>query len=377
MSSSCLVVTGEKSGEEHFMSFFSNLKSVLPDVHFFGVGGEAMRAAQVEIIYHIDDFASIGFGLDVIKKIPFYKRALKRLVDLSVQREAKTAILVDFQGFNMKLAKLLKANGINVLYYVAPQAWAWKEFRAYHLAKIVGTLFTILPFEKKWFMARGVKNVISVAHPVWLEHSERLSLNKTNHDQVKSILLLPGSRNSEVASLLPHFIDALKRVKETYPEITFMLVKSKSVDSRYYELYQELIDKEFVDSDLSIALKEANLAIAASGTVTLTCGLYLVPTVVCYKVNLFTQFIIQNFIKYKNKVSLTNIILEQEIFPELLQDEVNGAWIYHHLQMLIEDKKKRLSISQHLSLLSSLLKGEELDLIRYLEHEIRQGINLK
>ena len=171
LEESCLIIAGEKSGEEHAMSFLPDVLKNVPDLKLFGVGGEEMQALGVELLYHLKDFSSWGFS-EVIGKIPFYFKALQHIEEEVVRRGCQTAILIDFQDFNMRLAKRLKRRGVKVLYYVAPQAWAWKAWRATTLSKTVHTLFTILPFEKDWFKERGVNQVCSVPHPLWFHYKD-------------------------------------------------------------------------------------------------------------------------------------------------------------------------------------------------------------
>ena len=151
---SCLLIAGEKSGEEHAMSFFPELKSLVPEAEFYGVGGDELKSHGMDLLYHLKDFSSMGFS-EVIGKIPFYFNALSHIEKEVIRRHTKVAILVDFQGFNMRLAKRLSKRGVKVLYYVAPQAWAWKSHRAQALSETVHTLFTILPFEKNGFRIGG------------------------------------------------------------------------------------------------------------------------------------------------------------------------------------------------------------------------------
>jgi len=155
------------------------------------------------------------------------------------KRKTKTAILVDFQGFNLKLAKKLKKLNVNVLYYVAPQAWVWKPWRAKVLEQNVHTLFTILPFEKKWFQQRGVTNIKSVMHPLMLEYDDDLkNIRKRDSSDFSNrpvrILLLPGSRNVEVAKLLPIFAAGIKILKEEGIELQVGLVTAESVREENY-----------------------------------------------------------------------------------------------------------------------------------------------
>ncbi len=206
---SCLLLAGERSGEDHALTFFNGLKESRPNCEFFGVGGERLESKGVELLYNLREFSGIGIT-EVLGKVPFYYKAMSQILKEVDRRGTKVAILVDFQTFNLKLAQKLKKRGVAVLYYVAPQAWAWKAYRAKTLEKNVHTLFTILPFEKQWFMDRGVSKAKGIMHPLMIEHGERLEKVRPKKssdfkERRPRVLLLPGSRRSEVGALLPIF----------------------------------------------------------------------------------------------------------------------------------------------------------------------------
>lgn len=364
--SSCLIIAGEKSGEEHAMSFFPRLKSLCPETQFFGVGGDDLKLAGLELQYHLNDFSTWGYS-EVFKKIPFYKEALKNILAEVEKRNCKTAILVDFQSFNMKLAKALKEKGVNVLYYVAPQAWAWKEYRVKALEKNVHTLFTIIPFEKQWFLDRGVKRVVSIDHPL-LTHYENDLINKPiiHRENIKTInlLLLPGSRNFEVKNLLPLFVEAVDQLKKQY-SLKVSVVKSSSVDPKIYASYDHKFDQTYWNEELTTALRENDICFAASGTVTLACALYEIPTIVTYKTSLLNEFIFHTFVPYKGPISLANIVHQNSVFPELVQDQVTPfnlvscfrEWAYNGLS-----NNKLKNLWAQLATTKTLVKGESVDL---------------
>src|SRR5690554_591156 len=373
-SNSCLIIAGEKSGEEHAMSFFPELRRLCPETKFFGVGGDVLKSEGVELLYHLKDFSSMGFS-EVIGKIPFYKKALKRIEDEVILRGTKTAILIDFQGFNMRIAKRLKKLGVNVLYYVAPQAWAWKAHRAKALSENTHTLFTILPFEKEWFMSRGVKQVKSIPHPLMLHFKDELQEipvreYRTWGEKIK-ILLLPGSRKFEVTSLLPSFIETINLLKKDY-KVEVHLAKVGHLDQGFYNYFKDSVDVWYEDTEITKALKTAHFTLAASGTVTLSCGLFEMPTIVAYKGSLLNEFIFYNFIKYKGFISLTNIVHEQEVFPELIQDQVDPAKMYGILKSWIENQE----IYQHKKMLlketKKLLSGEDFSVPQYMSQVINE-----
>jgi len=377
MQKSCLIIAGEKSGEEHALSFFNELKQKSPTTHFYGVGGDELKSAGLELVYHLNEFSSWGYS-EVIAKIPFYFKAMDHIVEEVKKRGTKTAILIDFQSFNLKLAGRLKAIGVNVLYYVAPQTWAWKEYRVKKLSNTAHTLFTILPFEKEYFKQRGVERVISIDHPLWTTYQKDLTNFTKNKELSKPLrlLLLPGSRNFEVDKLLPEFIGAIKELKKSFA-IEVSIVKSSSVKASLYENYDQYFDKVYMNEDLTLALKEADFALAASGTVTLTCALYSVPTIVCYKTSFLNQFIFETFVNYKWFISLANIVQNKSVFPELLQDQVSTYNIVSLLKNWYYNRDQFTKLMESLNETKNLVRGEKRDIPQYMADVIDESYGQK
>ena len=372
---SCLIIAGEKSGEDHAMTFFPELKKNTPNCEYYGVGGSRLEELGGELRYHLKDFSGIGIS-EVLGKIPFYYKALAVLVAEVKKRKTKTAILIDFQGFNLKLAKELKKLGVNVLYYVAPQAWVWKPWRAKVLENNVHTLFTILPFEKKWFRDRGVTKVKAVVHPLITEYKEELkNIRKRDYSDFQNrklrILLLPGSRNTEVGSLLETFVRGVKLIQESL-DIEVGIVKTESVRQEHYDVDFDF-DKEWISLDLADALNWADMSIAASGTVTLATGLFGVPTVVCYKISYFTEFIFGLLVPYKGPISLTNIIHESLLYPELLQYEVDRYNTSKYIKKWASDKSKFNQLISHLGEIKERLTGDDFNVSEYMAEVIVNG----
>ncbi|CAM9900935.1 unnamed protein product [Chrysoparadoxa australica] len=361
LEENCLIVAGEKSGEEHAMSFLPDLMAKNPGLKLFGVGGDEMASVGVELIYHLKDFSSWGVS-EVIHKIPFYFNAADKLIEEVKKRKCKTAILIDFQTFNLKLSKKLKDLGVKVLYYVAPQAWAWKSWRVKPLSNNVHTLFTILPFEKKWFLNRGVNQVKSVPHPLYHHFKGKLGkhslgLNGKPYETFEkniNLLCLPGSRNFEVKSLLSEFVKTI----ENFPKAKKAIVLSPSVNPDLYKPYLNYFDVIYKHDELSDALEWSHLAIAASGTVTLTCALFEVPTIVCYATSLLNEYIFHTFLDYKWYISLANIVHDEMIFPEYVQEQATSYNITVALKKWIQDKKEYESVKTKLAKTKDLIDGE-------------------
>ena len=366
-SANCLVVVGEKSGEEHFLSFFPKLRDECSEISWWGVGGNLMSAEGVELLYHLKDFSTWGFS-EALKKIPFYMKALKNIYRQVALRKTRAAILVDFQGFNLRLARKLSSQGVAVFYYVAPQSWVWKPSRTKVLKKSVHTLFTILPFEKEWFFERGVERVVSVPHPLWIQYKNKW-IDEKRKSVTPILLLLPGSRNFEVELILPEFIKVSEALKRQL-DIKVVLVEANNVDKNIYSLYRNKVDIVYKDEQIEEALKSADYALAASGTVTLATALFAIPTIVVYKGSLLNEFIFYNLIRYKNFICLPNIICGEEIFPEFLQNRATSFNIRKKLLNLLNDESEYRRVQEKLVTIRRLLKGDCNDCGSYM----RQGI---
>ena len=375
MKQSCLIIAGEKSGEDHSMTFLPEIQAQNPDIEFFGVGGDKLRAQGVELLYTTTDFSSVGIT-EVLGKLRFYFKAMDHIVDEVIKRNCKTAILVDFQGFNLKLSKKLKKMGVNVLYYVAPQAWVWKPWRAKALEKSVHTLFTILPFEKKWFQDRGVKNVKGVIHPLMIEYKEQLT--QTRHREFSDfkerkirLLMLPGSRKSEVGPLYPIFHRAKDILLEEGFEIEVGLVKVETIDQSLYKSDELKVDKTWTAEQLVEAFNWADVCFAASGTVTLATGLFELPTVVAYKLSMVNEFILKMLIPYDGPASLTNIIHDEMIYPELLQYEADRYNLAKHARSWLTDEKYYNETISKLKNTKNLLSGDDFSVPEYMGNVIK------
>jgi lipid-A-disaccharide synthase len=359
----CLIVAGEVSGEEHALSFLPDLMKQRPDLHFWGVGGEELRKRGVELKFHIKDFSSVGVS-EVVKKLPFYLNATKNILEHAQKNQTRDALLIDFQGFNLELAKKLTRAGIRVWYYVAPQAWVWKAGRSEQLRKYTHHLFTILPFEEQWFSERGVKSITSVPHPLlknWhdqLKHSD-IRIWSTQLQQAPRLLVLPGSRNAEVVHHLEPFCEALKLFRQKFPAAHVTLSTVETVKENYYQMIMPFINQRITSQQLPDKLSQIDVALASSGTVTLGTALMRVPTIVAYRSTLLNQFLFNHVVGYKGYLCLTNLILGKALFPEFLGESCQGKLLFQGLEKLLQ-KDAWLSIQEDLAnLLEKVSQGEK------------------
>lgn len=377
MKETCLIIAGEKSGEEHAMSFITEMKAKKPELHFFGVGGDSLKNEGVEILFHLDEFSTWGVS-EAVSKLPFYLNSSKVILEKVKDYQCRSAILIDFQTFNLKLAEKLFHLGVNIQYYVAPQAWAWKSWRTKNLARYVDTLYCIIPFEKRWFQERGVSKTISVNHPLKFHYEKYLKDYRREEtissDSPVNLLVLPGSRDNEVKRILPVFMNAaLKQQKSKGIEIRLILVQSKSVNVELFKPYLSYFDEIFSDDDLVTAMKKSHICLAASGTVTLATALFSLPTIVGYAGGLLNTFIYENFISYRGFISLANIVHEREVFKELIAERFSSFNVEKELDKLLSEPSYYQDKVKTLNHTLKLISGDDIDVPATLLNKVEEA----
>jgi lipid-A-disaccharide synthase len=323
-----MISVGEASGDLHGASVAHALKTIQPNIKMFGMGGKAMSEAGVEIVYDIADLGVIGF-VEVVKNLPRLFKLRDNLAELMEREKPDALVIIDYPDFNMRLAKIAKEKGIPVISYISPSVWAWRKGRAKEVAKIVEKVAAIFPFEADVYKEAGA-NVAFVGHP--LLDIVKPAMSKADAyqcfeaDPAKPIvLLLPGSRQQEIISLLPVMLSAAEKIAEKVPECQFFLPVASTISRemlhsiiKQYKVTVILTEKNTYD-----LMNIGNVAIAASGTVTLEASLLNLPTVIIYKLAAFTYFLGKLLVKIPY-ISLPNIIAGRKVVPELLQYAVTA-----------------------------------------------------
>ena len=258
--------------------------------------------------------------------------------------------------------------------------WARKEWRTKVLEECTHTLFTIIPFEEQWFKERGVQRVSGVSHPLWHHYHQRINDTKLDinakpfekFSKSVELLLLPGSRNFEVEGLLKEFFDAIDLLKSRF-NFKVSIVRSPNVNERIYEPWLKRIQKIYESEELSVALEKADLAFAASGTVTLTCAIFQVPTVVAYKSSLLNVFIYYTFIRYDGPISLANIVHQKRIFPELTHNMASGYNLAARLSEWLTRRKSYETIKSELKKTIHLIDKSDSDITGQMGEVIQES----
>lgn len=341
-------IVGEASGDLHASNLIKELSSMQENATFRGFGGDKMTAAGFELTKHYKEMAFMGFW-EVLANLPPILKNFKQAKEDIIKHKIDILVLVDYPGFNMRMASFAKKNGVKVVYYITPQVWAWKKSRVKSLKKHTDLLIPILPFEKEFFEKYNVKSSF-YGHPL-ID-----SLNKVESHQITTekpiISLLPGSRKQEIKHSLPIMMQLL----EDFKNYQFIIAGAPSIEHSFYRQITGNTYIPIVSNKTHALLKESKAAIVTSGTATLEAAILDVPQVVCYKTS-FISYCLGRLLVKVNYISLVNIICEQEVVKELIQAEFNKERLKGELKQLLQNNRRKI-ISTHYKNLLKLL-GQE------------------
>ncbi len=343
-SKNVLMIAGEASGDLHGASLIRELKKLDSSLKIFGIGGDKMRAEGMEIIYHIDKMAFLGF-VEVIKHLPFIKKVQRDLIDEVKKRKIGEAVLIDYPGFNLSTAKKLKALEpelkLELIYYITPQVWAWGKSRVKKIKELFRKVLVVFPFEEKFFKEKNV-NAEFVGHPLIQEIngydfiSRNLLDNKFKLDPAKEILLiLPGSRKQEVKSIFPEAIKASVKLADEL-DMQIVVACSSNLDEKIFFQLTDVKNFKVIKDHTYDLLKHAKFGIVKSGTSTLEAGLMELPMVIVYKTSLMSYIIGKSLVKIKN-IGMANIVLDENVVPELIQSDASAEKIYDAAKNILSD----------------------------------------
>ena len=336
---SVFIVAGEPSGDIHAAKLISALKAISPKTKFFGNGGDKMAESGVEIIHHINDMSVMGF-IEVIKHYPRLLNILKDTTSSIKKIKPDKIILVDYPGFNLRLAKKIKKLklGIPITYFILPQLWAWKESRIKIMKKTIDQSISIFPFETDWYNSKGL-DTFYAGHPFIEKEYKAIDSEKffEKHLFKKDrpvLILLPGSRQQEVDHHWPIFLDTITDLNKKFPGLQTVVIKSDNVELLPMP---EHIKIEFSSE---YAMRNGTAAISASGTATLECAMANLPTVVCYKMSYLNWILFNLFGKVKY-ISIVNLIAKKKIIPELIQHKMTSKNIIKKIFPYLDIKSEK------------------------------------
>ena len=331
------VIVGEASGDMHGANLIAELLKK-GEFEVMGMGGELMKAAGVKILHDYREVNYMGF-VDVFKHLRIILNKIKQVKQDIETQKPDAVLLIDYPGFNLRIAKHCKKIGIKVIYYISPQIWAWKQSRVHQIKTNVDKMITILPFEKDFYRKFGVE-VEYVGHPL-LDAIKQYSYNDEFINQLKSkagnkkiIALLPGSRKAEITSKLPVMLNLADKYKNDYH---FVIAGAPGANK---DLYLDCKCDVYFGETYNI-LKASYAALVTSGTATLETALHLVPQVVCYKTSEFNYQAGKRLIKVKY-ISLVNLILDKPAVTELIQRDLNDERLEKEFLAIVGEKREEI-----------------------------------
>ena len=337
------IIAGEASGDLHGSNLIHALKEVDSKAEFRVWGGDKMEAASGNLIMHYRKHAFMGL-FPVLWNLRTIRKNFN-LVEKDLHNYKPDAlILIDYSGFNLRVAKKVKNPGLKIYYYISPQVWAWRKSRVHVIKSVVDKLFSILPFEKEFYKQFDF-DVEYVGHPLLdairifnsgkqQPKKEFYNLHKLSGKPI--IALLPGSRNQEIKVQLP--IMAIMSTK--FREYEFVIAAAPSIKEEMYEPYLRKYQLKIVRNQTYELLKFSEAALVTSGTATLEAALFKVPQVVCYKAGAVSYFIVKNLVNVPY-ISIVNLIMDDSVIKELIQNEMNPENIENELNLLLNEQSYR------------------------------------
>jgi lipid-A-disaccharide synthase len=338
-----LISAGEASGDIHAAAVTRELKKIAPETEVFGMGGDCLREAGGEVLFDIKEHGVMGFA-EIICKLPALFKLKNAFAKVMEERRPDCLVVVDYPGFNMRLAKLAKSMGIPVVSYISPSAWAWHKSRARSVAQIVNKVAAIFPFEYEVYKAAGADTEF-VGHPlvdiVKPHLTQADAWEKAGKQAGRDlILLLPGSRLMEIQKMLPTMLQAAKLILEKRPDTDFTMPRAKTIPLEMLENMVKAagVPVKIIEGDNYDVMFSADLALATSGTVTLEAALCGLGSVIVYKTSPITAFIARRVINIPD-IGLPNIVAGRHILPELLQEDFTPERLQQEALKLLEPER--------------------------------------
>ncbi len=351
------IIAGEVSGDMHAANLVNAMKELDSNIEFRGFGGELMQNAGVKISRGLDKLSLVGF-IEIIKHLGTINENFRIAKREIVEFNPTAIILIDYPGFNLRMAEWAKSKGIIVYFYVAPQVWAWGKKRIVKMKKFIDKLFVILPFEQEFFRQNGL-DVEYVGNPL-IQEIDRFEMEDdflVNHNipvNKKIVAFLPGSRESEIKRNIKSVIPVIKNNLDKY----FLVAARTGLDTSHFEELESLDNVKIIFDDSYKIFNVSDAGIIKSGTSTLEAALFELPQVVVYKVNYLSYLIVKNLVKDLKFVSLINLIFNRKVVTELLQHDFNPDLLEKELNLLFDPNKRKDMLTDYQKL-KGILKKEK------------------
>ena len=344
------IIAGEASGDLHGGNLITALKEKDPQADIRCWGGDKMQSAGGVLVKHYRDLAFMGFA-EVLANLRTILNNIKFCKEDISQYKPDILVLIDYPGFNLRIAEWAKEQQIKVVYYIAPQVWAWKEGRVPKMKKCIDKMLVILPFEKDYFKNRWDWEVDYVGHPLIEEIAKYENQPPFPITEKPIIGLLPGSRKQEINKKLPIML----QMAEKFPNYHFVIGQAPGLDASFYSpLISAYPNVQLLQNHTYDIMRQAKALLVTSGTATLETALFQAPEIVCYKGNKLSYAIAKRLIKVKY-ISLVNLIMDKRVVTELIQDELNVVNLERELTAILYNEKVRNELSENYKILREKL----------------------
>ena len=353
-----MIIAGEVSGDIHGAALIHELKKLDHNIEIYGIGGNLMKSEGAYLIYHLNRMALMGF-VEVVKHIPFIKKVQSELIELVKEKNIATVVLIDYPGFNLNIAEKLKSLNVEIIYYISPQVWAWGKNRVNKIKRLVDKMIVVFPFEHEIYKTAGI-DVDYVGHPLMeiIAGHQYLSkedlFNEYQLDFTKDILLLmPGSRKHEVEKIFPESIKAAEKLSNDF-NMQIVVSASQNISEDFLFKIAKKSKFKVIKGHTYDLMKYSKFGIIKSGTSTLEAAIFELPMVIVYKTSTLSYLIGKNLIKVKN-IGMANIILSEQVVPELVQHNASSKMIYEKSKEILSNQDLYKTIKQKLSLVKEKL----------------------
>jgi len=353
------LIAGEASGDLHGSNLLKGLKQVDQNPEFRFWGGDLMKAQGGTLVKHYKETAIMGF-FEVLMNLRTINRFLKECKQDIQNYNPDVVVLIDYPGFNLRIAKFTKSLGLKTYYYISPKIWAWKESRIKKIKAFIDKMFVIFPFEVDYFKNKHNFPVDYAGNPLLDAVQEKIDetgdlndfIAKNNLEDKPIIGILAGSRKQEIDRNLSVMLEIIPE----YPDYQFVIAAAPSIEPEYYNQYTKGYDVKVVFNQTYDTLKHSTAALVTSGTATLETALFNVPQVVCYRAGNLSYFIAKQFVKL-DYISLVNLIMDSEVVKELIQFDMNPKMVKNELDKILFEGKPRLKMLNNYQKLRETLGG--------------------
>lgn len=352
------IIAGEASGDLHGSNLIHALKQKDANADFRCWGGDEMEAAGATVVKHYRELAFMGF-IEVLANLRTILSNIKQCKADVSQYDPNVLVLIDYPGFNLRIAEWAKKQGIRVFYYISPQVWAWKENRVKKIKRSVDRMYVILPFEKTFYKKHHYE-VDFVGHPLLdaIENYRKerpafeVFCREYDLEDKPIIALLPGSRKQEISTVLP----AMLAVAQDFSAYQFVIAGAPGQEKDFYRQFVAASNVKVLSGKTYDLLEQSTAALVTSGTATLETALFEVPEVVCYKGSWISYWIARQLVKIPY-ISLVNLIMDKEIVKELIQGDLNKKTLLRELNAILPEGEKRADMLKNYKALKQKLGG--------------------